>query len=388
VIVGAHGGELLVGAVVLARLLLPLTILRWPLPGIVLSAFVIDAVDRDVYLQFTAMTEADYQRVDKALDAYYMVFAYLAMIRNWPSGTALRVGRVLFFHRLVGTALFQLTGTRWVLVLFPNAFDFFFLFYEAMRLRWRPEHLSTRPWVGIAAALALLTVAKEAWIHLAELDVTDFGKEHLVRASPEQSWGQGVADDPWILLVGAALAFLVFLAGRDLFRWAAPDEHPGTRAGRASLDAHAELGAIESRLRGRPLTRADRPGRAVLEEALLLALGVVVFGQALELGSRVIISFVLLGTGFVMANALVLRYRRLAGDRWAAGPVELAYRLGLAVALVGSGVVGSLLAGGSPDAGAAPVFLVALAVVQTLYDRSLALHRERFGARSPSRLRP
>jgi hypothetical protein len=40
VIVGAHGGELLGGAVVLARLLLPLTILRWPLPGIVLSAAV------------------------------------------------------------------------------------------------------------------------------------------------------------------------------------------------------------------------------------------------------------------------------------------------------------------------------------------------------------
>ena len=103
---------LLVAAVVAVRLVAPLAILRYPLPGLVFSAFVIDSVDRDAYHAYLDITEMQYQRFDKALDPYSLCFAYLAMLRHWKSPTAVTIGRALFFYRLIGVAVFELTGVE------------------------------------------------------------------------------------------------------------------------------------------------------------------------------------------------------------------------------------------------------------------------------------
>ena len=50
---------------------------------------------------------------------------------------AFRIGRFLYFYRLVGVVAFELTG-RGLLLFFPNTFEYFFIAYEAVRTRWDP----------------------------------------------------------------------------------------------------------------------------------------------------------------------------------------------------------------------------------------------------------
>ncbi len=161
--------------VVAARLLLPLLIFKYPLPGI-LACLVLDGVDQTVFQTFTDRDLSNYQSYDKALDVYYLSLAYVATMRNWTSHPAFVVARFLFFYRMVGTMIFELAGgdDRWLLLVFPNTFEYFFIFYELVRLRWDPARFSLRFWVVAAAAIwIVIKLPQEAWIHVAQLDVTD-----------------------------------------------------------------------------------------------------------------------------------------------------------------------------------------------------------------------
>ena len=91
--------------VVAARFLIPLTIPRYPLPGVITS-LVLDAIDQTIFQQFTNLDLAGYQGYDKALDIYYLTIAYISTLRNWTSLPALRISRFLFFYRMVGVVAF------------------------------------------------------------------------------------------------------------------------------------------------------------------------------------------------------------------------------------------------------------------------------------------
>ena len=60
------------------------------------------------------------------------------------SGTAVQIARFLFFYRMVGVMAFELTGWRPLLLVFPNTFEYFFIAYELVRLRWDPRRFGTR----------------------------------------------------------------------------------------------------------------------------------------------------------------------------------------------------------------------------------------------------
>ncbi len=128
-------------AVVLARFLIPLTIPRYPLPGVIAS-LVLDAIDQTIFQTFTNLNLDGYQGYDKALDIYYLTITYIATLRNWSNLFAFKVSRFLWYYRLIGITLFELTGARWLLIVFPNTFEYFFIFYEIVRLRWDPRRLT------------------------------------------------------------------------------------------------------------------------------------------------------------------------------------------------------------------------------------------------------
>ena len=159
--------------VVALRLLVPLGIPRFPLPGIVL-ALIVDAIDLTLFEQFTSRNLDGYQSYDKALDVYYLTIAYLATMRNWSNPGAFALSRFLFYYRLFGVVLFEYSHARWLLLVFPNTFEYFFIFYEAVRLRWDPRRLSRRVVTGVAAITWIaIKLPQEYWIHIAELDVTE-----------------------------------------------------------------------------------------------------------------------------------------------------------------------------------------------------------------------
>jgi len=90
-----------------ARFLLPLLIPIFPLPAII-ACLVLDAADQTIF-QAMGYDPPGYQSYDKAMDVYYLAMAYVATLRNWASVPAFRVGRFLYFYRLVGVVAFELT---------------------------------------------------------------------------------------------------------------------------------------------------------------------------------------------------------------------------------------------------------------------------------------
>ncbi len=171
-------GETLVFVVVIgARFLVPLLIPKFPLPAII-ACLVLDAADQSIF-QAIGFDPPGYQGYDKAMDVYYLAMAYLSTLRNWTSLAAYRVSRFLYFYRLVGVVAFELTQMRALLLVFPNTFEYFFIAYEAIRSRWRTTRWGLRWWIGVAAFIwVFIKLPQEWWIHVAQLDFTDFLADH------------------------------------------------------------------------------------------------------------------------------------------------------------------------------------------------------------------
>ncbi|MBM2622052.1 hypothetical protein JIG36_41770 [Actinoplanes sp. LDG1-06] len=171
------GAGLVFVAVVAARFLLPLAIPYFPLPAVI-GCLVLDGVDQTIFQAF-GYDPPGYQSYDKAMDVYYLSIAYLSTLRNWASEPAFRISRFLFFYRLVGALLFELTGARWLLLVFPNVFEYFFIAYETVRSRWSPVTLLVGWWMSVAGVIwVVIKLPQEWWLHVAQLDVTDELAEH------------------------------------------------------------------------------------------------------------------------------------------------------------------------------------------------------------------
>jgi hypothetical protein len=181
--------------VVAARFLVPLLIPRYPLPAII-ACLIIDGVDQTIF-QLFGFDPPGYQGYDKAMDLFYLSIAFLSTLQNWTRSSAVRIIRFLFFYRMIGVLVFELTGLRAALLIFPNTFEYFFIFYELVRLRWDPRRFSTRFWLLSAAAIWIfIKLPQEYWIHVAQLDVTD-------------TW----AAVPWFgpLVIGGVVALLAIV---------------------------------------------------------------------------------------------------------------------------------------------------------------------------------
>jgi len=124
--------------VIALRLVVPLSIFRWPLAGGLLSMLV-DAVD---VILVDAVARAfgvpgefgpTYAQIDKWLDIYYLAFETVVVARRWPEALLRRTAIALFGWRLLGVFLFELTLIRPLLVVFPNLFENFYLYVLIVR---------------------------------------------------------------------------------------------------------------------------------------------------------------------------------------------------------------------------------------------------------------
>ena len=150
--------------IILIRLIVPLTILRWPLAGGVL-ALAADALDIVLASLIDLGGLWNYHALDKYLDTYYMgIEAVVA--QRWaalPRWTA----TALFGYRLIGVILFQVTDVRLFLFFFPALFENFYLFYLALR-RFLPDYdLTPKRLVFWLAVLLVPKMVQEYVIHYA-----------------------------------------------------------------------------------------------------------------------------------------------------------------------------------------------------------------------------
>ena len=66
-----------------------------------------------------------------------------------------------------------------MLLLFPNTFEYFFIAYEIVRLRYEPSRFSARFWLLVAAGMWIFVkLPQEYWIHIAKLDFTDTVRDY------------------------------------------------------------------------------------------------------------------------------------------------------------------------------------------------------------------
>jgi hypothetical protein len=131
-----------------------LPVLRWPLVGGLL-AILVDLSDLLLRDLLDLGGVPDYQSLDKWLDQVYLG-AFLVVAIRW-AGPARTVAIALYLFRLVGFVAFELTHERALLLLFPNAFEFWFIAVAALGdariARWSRARL--------ALALVALTGLKE-----------------------------------------------------------------------------------------------------------------------------------------------------------------------------------------------------------------------------------
>ncbi len=185
--------------VVAGRLLLPLLIFRFPLPGI-LICLVLDAVDQTIFQQFTTLNLDGYQGYDKALDIYYLTIAYISTLRNWTNKYAFKVSRFLYYYRMIGVTLYEFLYMGIILLIFPNTFEYFFIYIEAVRLKWNPDRLSRKHILAAAAGIWIfIKLPQEYWIHIAHMDMTDFLKEHLFNVPLDAGLSEILSANPWII---------------------------------------------------------------------------------------------------------------------------------------------------------------------------------------------
>ena len=327
--------------VVLLRFFVPLAIPRFPLPAI-LASLVLDAADQSIFQMFTDDPLPGYQSYDKALDVYYLAVAYTSTMRNWRDPVAFRTARFLYLYRLVGVALFELFDARWLLLVFPNTFEYFFIVYEFVRTRWNPLRLGAVAIVAIAAVIWIfIKLPQEWWIHIAKLDFTDF-----------------MADYPWMWGVLGGLAIAVAIAIYANRRRIPTPDWPFT----VDVDRHLVVPAVP-----------DEPepfwSAVLVEKAVLLALISVIFAQVLPDIRASNVGIAVGVTILVVLNAAVSQWLGRRGHTWANTAQQFVAMLVINVAIVAvDALIGRRTRGETPASNTL-FFVLLLSLLIALYDR-------------------
>lgn len=358
--------------VVAARFLVPLIIPFFPLPGILL-ALVIDGVDQTIFQVFTNLPLDGYQSYDKALDIYYLTVAYISTFRNWVNADAFQVSRFLFYYRLVGVALFEITYWRPLLIFFPNTFEYFFIWYEAVRLWWDPRKLPRTFVVSAAVGIWLIIkLPQEYWIHIAQMDATDFIKENLLGASPETPWPVVIADNWLVILIAlVVIAVALWLIISWLRNVLPKPDHGIIFAADKTVERPTEAQMKGARLEW----QRQIFDRDLFEKFIMIGLLALIFSHVLPNATTSTLGIFIQTGIFVTINTIVSHILARRGTSFASGVVHflvvLALNAGITLAL-------ALLPGGVTNWVNSVVFVLLISLLVTLYDRFQPIHLARF----------
>ncbi len=138
-----------------------LPVLRWAFAGS-LIAIVVDFSDLFLMGWIRLGGIGDYQAFDKWLDLTYLVAFLWVVWKHWDRSVKLVAVGLLAF-RMLGFVAFELSGARWILLAFPNVFEFWFVGISAQRHWWSDYDFTT---TRITLWLTICTVLKMAqeWV--------------------------------------------------------------------------------------------------------------------------------------------------------------------------------------------------------------------------------
>jgi hypothetical protein len=367
---------LLVGLVVVARFLLPLTIPRYPLPGIVAS-LVLDGVDQTLFQQFTGLSLAGYQGYDKALDIYYLTVAYISTLRNWAHAPPLRVARFLFYWRLVGVTAFELTSLRALLLIFPNTFEYFFVFCEVYGLLDSPRRMTRARAIGAAAFIwIVIKLPQEYWLHIAQADATDWLKTTAFHAALDTPWSTILLTWPGLWVVGLAVVAIGLFAVGWLARRTGRSDRRRLAFGADARESVFDEGQVREAV---SLEASRIVDVALVEKIILVVLVGLSFAQVLPGESTHPVSLTIGVAALVVVNTVLSHWLARRGFGWA-----FTLRQFVILAAVNSAWMSLVvLVRSQSDApmglGSALFIALLLALLITLFDRYRQVYLMRFG---------
>lgn len=159
--------------VIVLRVIVPLLILKRPLTGGII-AMLLDAFDVVIVELFgPGGMGPHYHNIDKVLDLWYLgLEAWVAL--SWTERLPRITAIVLFVYRVIGVIIFEISGWRPTLFIFPNLFEHWFLFY-LIRNHFFPQ-IRLDSWKRILGWLMFLYIPK-------------IGQEYLLHVAQAQPWG-------------------------------------------------------------------------------------------------------------------------------------------------------------------------------------------------------
>lgn len=147
------------------RLLVPLSILRWPILGM-LSSMYLDLQDFNYIDTQNSQAMANYQMWDKIMDIYYLSIAFYTSL-SWKETLLKKLSIFFYSYRVIGVLVLLVIHTRSLLVIFPNFFENFFLFYLLFKKFTNNAKLFTSipVTVVVIASIVLPKLAAEYYLH-------------------------------------------------------------------------------------------------------------------------------------------------------------------------------------------------------------------------------
>lgn len=371
--------------VVGARFIIPLFIPRFPLPA-VLAALVLDAADQTIFQNHTTLDLAGYQTYDKALDIYYLTIAYISTMRNWGGGFAFSVAQFLWYYRLVGVVLFEFTQARWLLLVFPNTFEYYFIAIEAYKTGRNHLRLTKRQVLLIAGSIwVFIKLPQEYWIHIAKLDFTNFVKGGLLGLEPtgfdpvsghdvyDQSWGTAIGNRPFVAIGIVVLIVVLLVVVRTLVR---------------RLPARDWKRTFDADVQGRhlgwdPPAKVSEPlavfGWPFLEKAALASMVAMIFSNILPGVEATALQIALATTVTIAVSTLLSEWLAKREVSWRSTGVQFAFMVAANFAIV---IVFYVLLGSDESSlrlGNTLFFVTLLTLIVVLFDRyrDVGLHHQR-----------
>jgi hypothetical protein len=371
--------------VVGARFIIPLFIPRFPLPA-VLAALVLDAADQTIFQNHTTLDLAGYQTYDKALDIYYLTIAYISTMRNWGGGFAFSVAQFLWYYRLVGVVLFEFTQARWLLLVFPNTFEYYFIAIEAYKTGRNHLRLTKRQVLLIAGSIwVFIKLPQEYWIHIAKLDFTNFVKGGLLGLEPtgfdpvsghdvyDQSWGTAIGNRPFVAIGIVVLIVVLLVVVRTLVR---------------RLPARDWKRTFDADVQGRhlgwdPPAKVSEPlavfGWPFFEKAALASMVAMIFSNILPGVEATALQIALATTVTIAVSTLLSEWLAKREVSWRSTGVQFAFMVAANFAIV---IVFYVLLGSDEASlrlGNTLFFVTLLTLIVVLFDRyrDVGLHHQR-----------
>ncbi len=169
--------------VLLIRLLVPVSILRFPVAGF-FACVALDGLHAPIVygLNLRAFSfagdVASYHLLDKWLDMYFLAFAVRAS-QKWQDELNSRAMLWMWILRLAGVIVFSTTGARFALFIFPNLLVAYYPFVACAR-RWVPR-LVPRTGVQLLVVLCVMLIPKlilEYWLHVEMLGLGEALSRH------------------------------------------------------------------------------------------------------------------------------------------------------------------------------------------------------------------